>query len=42
MIKNLKKAPFGALTIDYLIDLDLQRVEEVFLKKDVKSAVPEC
>lgn len=29
-------------TIDYLIDLDLQRVQEVFLEKDVKSAVPEC
>ncbi len=29
-------------TIDYLIDLDLQRVQEVFLEKDVKSVVPEC
>lgn len=29
-------------TIDYLMDLDLQRVQEVFLGKDVKSAVPEC
>jgi HAD superfamily hydrolase (TIGR01509 family) len=29
-------------TIDYLIDLDLQRVQEVFLEKDVQSVVPEC
>jgi len=29
-------------TIDYLIDLDLQRVQEVFLEKDVQSIVPEC
>ena len=29
-------------TIDYLIDLDLQRVQEVFLEKDVESVVPEC
>jgi beta-phosphoglucomutase len=29
-------------TIDYLIDLDLQRVQEVFLEKDVKSIFPEC
>ena len=29
-------------TIDYLIDLDLQRVQEVFSEKDVKSIVPEC
>lgn len=27
-------------TIDYLIDLDLQRVQEVFSEKDVKSIVP--
>jgi beta-phosphoglucomutase len=29
-------------TIDYLIDLDLQRVQEVFSEKDVQSIVPEC
>ncbi len=29
-------------TIDYLIDLDLQRVQEVFLEKDVQSIIPEC
>ena len=29
-------------TIDYLIDLDLQQVQEVFLEKDVKSVLPEC
>lgn len=29
-------------TIDYLIDLDLQRVQEVFLEKDVQFVVPEC
>jgi beta-phosphoglucomutase-like phosphatase (HAD superfamily) len=29
-------------TIDYLIDLDLQRVQEVFLGKDVQFVVPEC
>jgi len=29
-------------TIDYLIDLDLQRVQEVFSEKDVKSIVSEC
>jgi beta-phosphoglucomutase len=29
-------------TIDYLIDLDLQRVQEVFLEKNVQSIVSEC
>ncbi|MTJ08781.1 HAD family phosphatase [Anabaena sp. UHCC 0204] len=29
-------------TIDYLIDLDLQRVQEVFSQKDVETIVPEC
>lgn len=29
-------------TVDYLIDLELERVQEVFSQKDVKLAVPEC
>jgi beta-phosphoglucomutase-like phosphatase (HAD superfamily) len=29
-------------TIDYLIDLDLQQVQEVFLKKDGQFIVSEC
>jgi beta-phosphoglucomutase len=29
-------------TVDYLTDLELERVQEVYLQKDVKSAVPEC
>jgi HAD superfamily hydrolase (TIGR01509 family) len=29
-------------TIDYLIDLDLQQVQEVFLKKDEQFIVSEC
>ncbi|WP_016951017.1 HAD family phosphatase [Anabaena sp. PCC 7108] len=29
-------------TVDYLTDLELERVKEVFLQKDIKSAVPEC
>ena len=29
-------------TVDYLIDLELERVQEIFLQKNLKLAVPEC
>jgi beta-phosphoglucomutase-like phosphatase (HAD superfamily) len=29
-------------TVDYLTELELERVQEVFLQKDMKTALPEC
>ncbi|MEA5577377.1 HAD family phosphatase [Anabaena sp. UHCC 0451] len=29
-------------TVDYLTDLELERIKEVFLQKDVKISLPEC
>ena len=29
-------------TVDYLIDLELERVQEIFFQKNLKLAVPEC
>ncbi|MEA5617056.1 HAD family phosphatase [Cronbergia sp. UHCC 0137] len=29
-------------TVDYLTDLELERVQEIYLQKDVKTAAPEC